>query len=543
MKKRYLLLLLLPFFGLLYFIKPETGQDLSPITEEKPFVIIVPSFNNAPYLEKTLQSIFSQKYENYKVIYIDDHSFDDSFQKAEYWIGQLDRKKRTTLIQNPSNLGATANFYTAAQLCQNHEILVLLDGDDCLAHEEVLSLLNRAYANPHTWMTYGGSLDYPQYEKKPLEKKLPSKLFRASSFRKYPAVPPHLTTGYAALFKQIHIEDLFYRGHFFPMGSEYAFLYPLLEMAGKHSLYSEKPLYLKNTQNPLSETILLGNFQQECLEYLRSRPRYAALNELPLPEASTKTADLIIFSSDNPLQLCALLESIDSHVKGLNKITILYRSSSSDFESGYLELKLDYPQITFISYAHNFQALFQKTLFDSPLTQSPYILFAKDTLIIQRPVDLVHCITLLESTHAYGVYLDHHLNLKFSSLLNRFEPVPPRCPLLDAYAWQFSSGMDDWNTPQNLNFSLYRKQDLKRVFTSATFTTPETFLEEWGPHISESKVGLFFADPHCFNLVSDQTPKDLLKKFHAGLKLDLSLFSPLQPESQEISSNFSFIHK
>ena len=44
--------------------------------EEKQFVIMVPSYNNAEWFERTLDSIFSQTYQNFRVIYIDDASTD-----------------------------------------------------------------------------------------------------------------------------------------------------------------------------------------------------------------------------------------------------------------------------------------------------------------------------------------------------------------------------------------------------------------------------------------------------------------------------------
>lgn len=125
--------------------KHKQKQIAPAIHEEKPFVIIVPSYNNSAFVEKNLRSIFSQSYKNYRVIYIDDHSADDTYLKAKNLIADLQQTHRTELIRNEQNLGALANLYNAIFRCHDYEIVVLVDGDDFLAHEHVLSTLNQAY--------------------------------------------------------------------------------------------------------------------------------------------------------------------------------------------------------------------------------------------------------------------------------------------------------------------------------------------------------------------------------------------------------------
>ena len=49
------------------------------VKEHKPFVVIVPSYNNSEWVERNLRSIFEQKYDNFRVIYIDDASTDGTW--------------------------------------------------------------------------------------------------------------------------------------------------------------------------------------------------------------------------------------------------------------------------------------------------------------------------------------------------------------------------------------------------------------------------------------------------------------------------------
>ncbi len=42
--------------------------------------IVMPVFNRAPFLRKTIQSIIDQNFTDFEFIIVDDHSFDDSME-------------------------------------------------------------------------------------------------------------------------------------------------------------------------------------------------------------------------------------------------------------------------------------------------------------------------------------------------------------------------------------------------------------------------------------------------------------------------------
>jgi hypothetical protein len=46
------------------------------------------------------------------------------------------------LIRNPVRVGALENLYRCIHTCDDQEIVILLDGDDWLAHPRVLQTLN-----------------------------------------------------------------------------------------------------------------------------------------------------------------------------------------------------------------------------------------------------------------------------------------------------------------------------------------------------------------------------------------------------------------
>ncbi|HVW98901.1 MAG TPA: hypothetical protein VHA52_00440, partial [Candidatus Babeliaceae bacterium] len=64
-----------------------------------------------------------------------------------------------------------------------------------------------------------------------------------------------------------------------------------------------------------------------------------------LPKLDT---DLIVFSYNRPLQLYALLESVQRYVSNLNIIHVLCRISNSQYKKAYQELETFFPKARFI---------------------------------------------------------------------------------------------------------------------------------------------------------------------------------------------------
>nr|NGX45674.1 hypothetical protein [Chlamydiota bacterium] len=256
---------------------PKKDDGFTP-TSEKHFVVLIASYNNAEYVQKNLASVYTQNYDNYRVIYVDDNSSDATFQKAEQEIARWEGQARTELIHNTKNVGALANMYNAVHSCSDNEIIVILDGDDFFAHERVLTILNENYADPKVWMTYGNYLDYPSYRQEAvLSRPIPALITEKNAFRNHAWASSHLRTFYAGLFKAIKIEDLFFRGRFFPMGCDVAIMLPMLEMAGHKARYINDVLYLYNRINTISDHKVNFKLQTQCGHEVQSKPVYNRL--------------------------------------------------------------------------------------------------------------------------------------------------------------------------------------------------------------------------------------------------------------------------
>lgn len=229
-----------------------------PVIPEKPIVVIIPSYNNSQWCQRNIASVLDQQYRNYRVIYIDDCSSDDTYEKVKKHLQDHEMREHVSVIHNFERKGALANIYHAIMTCDNHEIVIIVDGDDWITHPYVFQIINKMYADPNVWMTYGQWIDYP-LQRTGISVAFPTFYVTHNAFRFYSPVPglefpvSHLRTFYGFLGKAVKKEDLKYDGLFYQMSGDKALLCPLIEMAATHARYVPDYLYVYNTANQLND--------------------------------------------------------------------------------------------------------------------------------------------------------------------------------------------------------------------------------------------------------------------------------------------------
>jgi glycosyltransferase involved in cell wall biosynthesis len=128
------------------------------------FVCVIVAYQNGATIEKTLQSIFSQIYDSFRLIYVDDASADGSFEYAKELVMKSGQTDKVQWIRNEKRQGEVINVQQAQAECREGEILVFLKEGEFLAHEWVLSRLNQYYANPDLWTTQSRARMFPSYQ-------------------------------------------------------------------------------------------------------------------------------------------------------------------------------------------------------------------------------------------------------------------------------------------------------------------------------------------------------------------------------------------
>lgn len=254
-------------------------ESITP--HEKHIVIVSTGHNNALWYRWNLDSVYRQNYTNYELRYCDDGSTDGTFEHVNSYVKECGQEHRTMLVHNEVRYGsAIENQYHMIHQCDPHDIIIILDADDHLAHPDVLSYINNIYDDPHVWMTFGQYRVYPEgYIGQSRE--IPAYIVEHNAFREYPFVQSHLRTFRAALFQKICPEDFMYQGNWMRMAGDVAAMIPMCEMACYgHIRFIPDILLDYNGINPINDHKISQQLQGAIDQYIRTKPRYEPLEKL-----------------------------------------------------------------------------------------------------------------------------------------------------------------------------------------------------------------------------------------------------------------------
>jgi hypothetical protein len=245
----------------------------------KPFVVVIASYNNAPWCHLNLESVLNQEYPDFRVIYVDDLSTDDTPRLVDEFLARRSRGHAVEFIKNEVRVGPLENIDRAVRSCDPNEIVVLVDGDDFLAHRHVLTRLNIIYTDPDVWLTWGQFIRYP-LGGGGFCAPIPAEVVSANAFRDYPFVSSHLRTFYAGMYHRIRPADLRNsEGQFFNIAGDVAQMFALHEMAGPHGKFVAEVLYRYNRENPLNDDKLDRARQVRTELEIREKARYGRVTD------------------------------------------------------------------------------------------------------------------------------------------------------------------------------------------------------------------------------------------------------------------------
>ncbi len=245
-----------------------------------PFVIVIHSDNAQKWYRKNLDSIFSQTYSNFRVICITDGSTDGSDLLIERYIKENHRESQVLLFKNQIRKGHLACMCQAVFSCQGNEVVVELNGNDWLAHPDVLSTLNNLYSDPDVWMTYGQLIHYPSFLKGCAEP-ISQKAIQSDDFRSSYHYETRLRTFYASLFQEINKDEFLESHEEFSRANDLSYLIPILEMAGSHAQFIPSVLYVLNADSPARNKSASPLQEDPQNQEIKTYPKYLPLTQLP----------------------------------------------------------------------------------------------------------------------------------------------------------------------------------------------------------------------------------------------------------------------
>ena len=250
---------------------------------ENRILVVSSMYNVEEWIQRTIKSVLTQGYENYKYILVDDVSTDRTVELARALTCDL---THVTISTNTEKKYSLRNIYEGIQLLNPspEDIIVTLDGDDWLANPDVFNTLNKRYNERDCWMTYGSYLEYPSgnrgiesSEYPPEQLSDPEFDFREGKWR-----VSHLRSFKYKLFSKIKYEDfLDWNGEFYKTSIDKSFMYPMIEMARERCEFIEDLLYVYNFNNPLNVHKARRALQLKTSDYLKKQKRpYSKIEEL-----------------------------------------------------------------------------------------------------------------------------------------------------------------------------------------------------------------------------------------------------------------------
>lgn len=250
------------------------------------FRIVVPVYKAGPWIGRCLRTIRRQTVRDFLCIVLDDQSPDDTYERAQAEVAGDDR---FLVERTPERRLALGNIVEGIRRSStdDEDVIVTVDGDDWLAHAEVLALLDRHYADPDVWLTYGSHRRWKNKlrHRLGLKKRLgianayPNAITEARFFRWHEFTASHLRTFRKFLWDAVDDADLRDdAGVYYRTAWDLAVMFPMMEMAGPaHIRFIEEMIYVYNNSNPISDHRAAADDQILTACRIRQKPAYPLL--------------------------------------------------------------------------------------------------------------------------------------------------------------------------------------------------------------------------------------------------------------------------
>ena len=230
------------------------------------FIVLVTVHDSVKWIGKCLDSVINQDYKNYKLVVIDDHSTDGTWDVICKYDAHSIRNE-TRLAHSLPNMETGIKLFSL----DKEDVIITLDGDDWLSDNHVLSHLNAVYQK-NIWLTYGQyvplSRTYFNYCRP---------IYNAQEYRKSGVwVTSHLRTFKRKLWDLIDKKDFrIENGEYLPTCGDLAFMYPMIEMAGLSRIeFIDRVLYVYNDMNPQNDMKKFPEVSIATAKYLQNKPVY-----------------------------------------------------------------------------------------------------------------------------------------------------------------------------------------------------------------------------------------------------------------------------
>jgi glycosyltransferase involved in cell wall biosynthesis len=235
------------------------------------------------YIGHCLTSLRSQTWRDWEAFVTVDPCGDRTYQRA---IESRRGDKRISIQRNEERRYSMRNLIDGIGRsgAAPEDVIVILDGDDWLMHDDSLLLIEREYARYGCWLTYGSweSNDpetpgcWPPYPDGTM------------NFRSLRWLGTAVRTWKKWLWDRIDPAGFRDRnGEYFRVVEDLASMFPMMEMSTTRRMrHVAEPLMLYN-KTPNASALVMADEMEENTLWLRSRPRYNPVDGPQEPSSFT----------------------------------------------------------------------------------------------------------------------------------------------------------------------------------------------------------------------------------------------------------------
>lgn len=263
-----------------------------------------------------------------------------------------------------------------------------------------------------------------------------------------------------------------------------------------------------------------------------------SLCQAALKKKNTKASgrfSVIIFSKDRPLQLTALLQSMNHFVKGSANVHVLYNCSNREYEIAYANVQKQFSKATFTR-----ESVFRDDLLRLLKNiQTYWLFFLVDDIIFTDEVNLGNLLETVPSASIVSLRL--HPGITYSYMTGK-EQAPPVLRKIsdDLLTFEWHKGGIDWSYPLSVDGHIFETVEIVRLINRCTFKAPnslEAALQKYSKLMGRLKIGVCFRVPKIVNfplnrvqnefanLAGEVSTEKLLQLYNDGYELDYLHFA------------------
>jgi glycosyltransferase involved in cell wall biosynthesis len=535
---------------------------------ERRINVIVPVYNAENYIDKCIQSVASQDYDNYHMYIINDASTDSTLNVIMNTVDSFNEniKQRFSVLNRTQNMGAVCNqISTIKSRCYSDEIVMLLDGDDWLVNDpNIFNMYNNLYADGAEY-TYGSC--WSLVDNIPLiAQPYPAEVKKNKSYRNYKFnwnFPyPHLRTFLARLV--LNLDDSLFKdenGYWYGAGGDNSTFYNIIEQANPDKVICVSDVvYNYNDTNPINDYKVNGEEQNKTAknivnkkemkmnelenmlniaknapgsdinEHLQTLKNYAdmcySVIEMGVREGASTVAFL---NSDSKLTSYDLY--ISKNVTGYFEIAKRYGKDCTYLQGDTRVLDIEPCDMLFIDTEHTYEQLTIELNRHHSKVKS-FIAF-HDTVTFP---DLLVALNDFLKDHSEWTIIEHHTNNNGLTVIARiselFTVVVPTMWRREDY---FETQLKQIHTHPLIHEIV--------IYNNNTFHTPE-WLKELSTKVKVKKLGIedknYFVNP-CWNDGVTQSNTKRICLMNDDVTFDSKLFDRIYRYNTQNNGAFGLI--